>query len=303
MSEVRCINWDEDLSVYEECSPRGYTWKGGLRTVRSWGDLFYTLCMEMYKSDPLSFGNINARFDFEDIFSRKMNSSRGTRGLPLDLANPYLVTRKSTHEILQSIVKLCQWLRIDERQISIMLDRGVRVCPAGNGVKRREGVSRPNPFEKLCHLDRKAEVEEALPEPVSLPEAPEIEFPAEAWRRISLTRRDMFDRYQASFVQKVVFLGKSVVVRTWEEAAFVCCAMLAEHSPETFKRIVKMMAFRGWFAPMKPYREMVRPKFLEGLRVWMESRHQPRDILEAVVTMMLYMDIRPENMEIWVVVE
>ena len=47
----------------------------------------------------------------------------------------------------------------------------------------------------------------------------------------------------------------------------------------------------------------MRPKFLEGLRVWMESRHQPRDILEAVVTMMLYMDIRPENMEIWVVVE
>lgn len=301
------IVWDHDFARYDGAVPSVLNFGGQSKAVHSWADLLFEFCMLLYKSYTDAFKKLNARLDFEDIFSRKMDSAKGTRGLPKDLEHPFLNTKMAPRQALDAVRKLADWLRLPLDGIGIGLERG-----DFSGLKNARGLrggSVDCPFGALAGAGTPSAKEQVKAVGVygGIAACREQEsgaaakvFAPETWRRLSWLDRGNFRELSRAYPQKVVFRGSCQAVVSWQDVVFFSMDALYHENSAAFVRATKSASFYRWFAPSKPYRSMEKPRFLKDARIWMESAHAPSDILDGIVLMMRLTMTEPEALEIWV---
>lgn len=305
------VDWSE-REKYSNYLPKKLILFGQTKVAHAWQDALFEIAFALYKNRRDAFKKMNARFDFEDIFTARAQPQKCTRNLAADLTNPLIITNKSAICALEDVFKMMRWLQVEPGDIVIdcepcrqsvaaeKLDALVRhyderKMRAKTNESKRFCVTKTVPQKTIGVQD--CSVKSMCNELIAKKNDP-VDVPDSEWVCVPWSAKDFFV-YNDYCVMQLTWAGQKYPVQSWEDALFAVLSRIAFDNPSGFLQLVKTQTIAGWFAPKTPYNKMVKPRFLPDIKVWFEAEHSPGESLNMMRYLAKFLGTNLSCLQIW----
>lgn len=288
------VDWSE-REKYSKYLPKKLILFGQTKVAHAWQDALFEIAFALYKNRRDAFKKMNARFDFEDIFTARAQPQKCTRNLAADLSNPLIITNKSANDALDNVFKMMRWLRVEPDDIvidcepcrqNVTAEKLEALVRHYDDRKRQDKTNDSNRFcmtkmapQKML-LAHDCSIKSTSSE-LNVKKYAPVEVPESEWVCVPWNARDffVFNDYR---VMQLTWAGQKYPVQSWEDALFAVLSRIAYDNPSGFLQLVKTQTIAGWFAPKTPYNKMIKPRFLPDIKVWFEAEHTPGESLNMM---------------------